>query len=405
MNGNIKKWLILLLCCLPWSNGARIMGQGQTIADHLNDSLKQVFAPDGRTAIWKITCTTLGRQVTLEGTTTSRQGRQELVHALQRQDLLVTDSIRLLPEDNGLGEETWGIVKNSVCNLRSGADYAEENVTQGLMGMPVRIIQRDKWLQVQLPDEYLGWVEPVAIQRVSKQELEAWNAAPKVVVTALYGMVFAEPDEQSHMVSDVVAGNRLKLLGKHGKFFHVGYADGREGYLPKDMGQELEQWRAGLDNSVEGILKTAWRLHGIPYLWAGTSAKGVDCSGFVRTTLYMHDIIIPRDASQQCLKGQRIETTDDYKYLQAGDLLFFGRRNPETGRERVSHVGFYLGGKRFIHSIGRVHENSLDPNDPLYDESNTRRLLFAGRVIPYINKESGLNTTDQNPFYQTSLNF
>lgn len=57
---------------------------------------------------------------------------------------------------------------------------------------------------------------------------------------------------------------------------------------------------------AQSIIRTAYTMIGIPYLWAGTSSKGVDCSGLVRTVLFMHDIIIPRDASQQAYVGQRI---------------------------------------------------------------------------------------------------
>ena len=182
----------------------------------------------------------------------------------------------------------------------------------------------------------------------------------------------------------------------------VEYPDGRRGYISKAICQELSQWRKDLDNSAEAILETSRRMTGIPYLWAGFSPKGVDCSGFVRTVLYMHDIIIPRDASQMCHTGQRIEI-GDFSELKPGDLLFFGSRNKETGKERVSHVGFYIGGKRFIHSLGNVHENSFDPASPIYDEYNLNRLLFASRILPYINKQPGLNTTDKNPYYSTQL--
>ena len=136
-------------------------------------------------------------------------------------------------------------------------------------------------------------------------------------------------------------------------------------------------------------------MNGFPYIWAGMSPKGTDCSGFVRTVLFMHDIIIPRDASQQAPKGERIYGTED---LLPGDLVFFGRK--DTAAPRVSHVGIYLGEGRFIHSLGLVKIGSFRPEDPLYDGYNTGRYLFASRILPYIDRQEGLNTTLTNPYYQ-----
>ncbi|MBR5678274.1 MAG: C40 family peptidase, partial [Paludibacteraceae bacterium] len=139
---------------------------------------------------------------------------------------------------------------------------------------------------------------------------------------------------------------------------------------------------------------TALTMNGFPYLWAGMSPKGMDCSGFVRTVLFMHDIIIPRDAGPQSRTGERLFGFDD---LQPGDLVFFGRN--DTAAPKVSHVGFYLGDGRFIHSLGLVKIGSFRPEDPLYDAYNTGRYLFASRVLPFIDKQEGLNTTMTNPYY------
>ena len=370
----------------------------------IHNQLKQKYAPDGRIAIFNPDYTVDGKNILISGLTSSVVARQDLLAALKDRGYNVLCGMKVLPEESDLGEMCWGIVKNSVCNLRSAADYGAENVTQAQMGMPVRILQKNKWLQIQTCDNYLGWVENAAIQRVTKSQLEEWNKSPKIVVTALWGQVFTQPDEKSQTISDVVAGNRLKLISRKGRFYKVEYADGRTGYINKSVCEELTKWRKELDNSPEAILSTAKRLTGIPYLWACFSPKGVDCSGFVRTTLYMHDIIIPRDASQMCQYGQRIEI-GDFSGLQPGDLLFFGSRNKDTGKERVSHVGFYMGDKRFIHSLGNVHENSFDPKSEIYDEYNLGRLLFASRIIPYINKHPYLNTTHNNPYFSTSLNF
>ena len=47
-----------------------------------------------------------------------------------------------------------------------------------------------------------------------------------------------------------------------------------------------------------------------------------------------------------------------------------------------------------------VHVSSFDPADELFDEYNLGRLLFATRVLPYIDKEESLNTTATNPYYE-----
>lgn len=109
---------------------------------------------------------------------------------------------------------------------------------------------------------------------------------------------------------------------------------------------------------------------------------------------------IPRDASQQAYVGEHIDIASDFSNLQPGDLIFFGRKATAERKERVVHVGMYIGGKRFIHSQGDVHISSFDPLDELFDEYNLGRLLFAARVLPYINKKEGLNTTATNEYYE-----
>lgn len=120
---------------------------------------------------------------------------------------------------------------------------------------------------------------------MSKERYDEWNRAEKIVVTSHYGFAYEKPDESSQPVSDVVAGNRLKWEGSKGHFYKVSYPDGRKAYISKSISQPETKWRASLKQDVESIIATAYSMMGVPYLWAGTSSKGVDCSGLVRTVL------------------------------------------------------------------------------------------------------------------------
>ncbi len=366
----------------------------------LSDSLKQRYAPDKRVALFDVDYSFSGNNVMLRGVTTSAEAKSILLKELSKKGYVLMDCLQVLPDEKGLEGKVYGIINVSVANLRADPDFSSEMMTQGLMGMPVNVLQNAGWYRIQTPDNYIAWVHRVGVHPVTKEELAAWNHAEKIVVTSHYGFVYSEPNEASQTVSDVVAGNRLKWEDSKGAFYKVTYPDGRKGYISKSISMPEKKWRANLKQDAGSIIRTAHTLMGVPYLWAGTSSKGIDCSGFMRTILFMHDIIIPRDASQQAYVGEHIDINSDFSNLQPGDLIFFGRKATPERKERVVHVGMYIGDKRFIHSQGDVHISSFDPADELFDEYNLGRLLFATRIVPFINKEAAINTTDKNSYYK-----
>lgn len=389
------------LSLLPWS---ALGAQEEAVPDEvkaIGRTLKARYAPDRRVALFDVDYSLTGaKKLLLRGVTTSAEAKAELLSTLEAHGYEAVDSLRLLPDEEGLEGKTYGIINLSVASLRVEPDYSSEMTTQALLGMPVRVLERDGWYRIQTPDDYIAWVHRVSVLPVTRKELTAWNRAEKVVVTSHYAFVYSQPDRRSQTVSDVVAGNRLKLEGTEGDFYRVSYPDGRRGYVEKSVALPEREWRKNLKQDAASIIRTAHTLMGVPYLWAGTSSKGMDCSGFVRTVLFMHDIIIPRDASQQAYVGQHIDIAPDFSNLRPGDLVFFGRKATAERKERVVHVGIYIGGRRFIHSQGDVRISSFDPQDERFDAFNLERLLFATRVLPSINKEKGLNTTDKNPYYR-----
>ncbi len=297
-------------------------------------------------------------------------------------------------------DSIYGVVNVSVCNMRKDGKFTSGMETQALLGMPIKILQFNGWYEIQTPDDYTGWVHRKVITPMSAEAMNQWNKASKVVVMSHYGFAYQSPNKESLPVSDIVGGNRLKYEGVQQGFYKVSYPDGRQAYISMEDAMLEDEWRKMLQQDALSILQTAYSLQGVPYLWAGTSSKGVDCSGYVRTVLFMHDIIIPRDAWQQALVGQRIDVKTGLSGLLPGDLLFFGTKASDERPEVVSHVAFYMGDAKFIHSMGDVHVGSLDPADALYDEMNTNRLLYGGRILPYVNQEKQINTTLQNVYYQ-----
>lgn len=305
-------------------------------------------------------------------------------------------------------EKRMAVVETSTCYMRIKPDYESALETQELMGTVVEIVGEESyWREIISPQPYKAWTTEKTLVEMTSEQIKDYQTAPKYIFTGLYGHIFNKPDEKSQTMCDLVGGDVMRVVlnkGKavtKGKWACVMLPSGRAGWVQKNelrlLGERIDI-RQG-DNAkglvsarkMEDIIASAMQLLGSPYLWGGMSAKGVDCSGMVRISSIMNDVLLPRNASQMINCGTVVEITplaslDRNESLEAidnlkrGDLVFFGSLPAEPGgKMRVTHVGIYLGDNHIIHSSHMVRINSLIPGDDDYYE-NAHKMIAARRL-------------------------
>ena len=313
-------------------------------------------------------------------------------------------------------EKRMAVVEFSTSYLRLKPDYESPLETQELMGTVVEIVgEQSYWREVISPQPYKAWCTDQGLVEMTAEQLKAYEEAPKVMFNDLYGHIYMEPSMDSQTICDLVGGDLLRLAGVStydgkvlkralkGKWVNVMLPSGRTGFVPSEQLKIHDGFRSiaigeGSAESIspettEAIIAQAEKLLGVPYLWGGMSAKGVDCSGMVRIAHIMNGILLPRNASQQVKCGDKVEiprgegqhgydreeAMEAVKNLQRGDLVFFGTPATDEKPMRITHVGIYLGDNKIIHSSHRVRINSLIPGDVDYYE-NAHRLVAAIRL-------------------------
>lgn len=378
---------IVFACCilsiLVLSSCEKVEPQKTDVTTVL-DSLQEHFAPDGRVSVYDVKAEVEGNQLIVKGDVDNPMAKVGSVDAVKKLvNQAVLDSIRLLP-DADLGEKKYGIVAVSVGNVRTKPGHPYELCTQVLMGTTLKLLKKHGgWYFVQMPDRYLGWFEESAMHVTTADGVAAWESAQKTIITNQYAIVRSRPSATSLPVSDAVAGDLFKYIGKKGRWTEVGIADGRTGFVESSNAEDYTQWKRSRNLTPDNIEKTAKLFIGVPYLWGGTSPKGMDCSGFTKTVFRLNGMELNRDADQQAQMGEAVEPGKDFSHLKKGDLLFFGQRASDKKPEHITHVGIYLGNEEFIHSPGGegVRFNSFNPSAPDFSKFQLNRFVRARRVI------------------------
>ena len=350
---------------------------------NISNSIKKTYAPDKRVAIFDISLTQKGESILLKGESDQPKAVTELKQKLTDTGIKIIDSINMLP-DASVGEYKYAVVNNSVANIRSQNRHSGELATQALLGMGLKVLKiKGAFYLVQTPDAYISWVDHGGVTLMDEAAYLEWNKAAKVIFTQPWGYVYKEGNDKSTKVSDVVLAAQLKFLGEENNYYKVQYPNKRVGYLKKSESELYDQWIEKIQPSGELLETYALEFIGAPYLWGGTSTKGMDCSGFTKTVYLMNGFIIPRDASQQINAGKNIDPDLKFKNLEKGDLMFFGKKATDSTKQRVTHVGIWLGNDKdeFIHASKQVRMSSINPESSYYDEGNTKRYLGSRRYL------------------------
>ena len=193
-------------------------------------------------------------------------------------------------------------------------------------------------------------------------------------------------------------GNKLRIqfLRRMTKHFRAGYiipvfilCAGSLSAAPLESGFALAPRAGAPQNERDAafrearsrLLTAAARYENTPYRFGGTDQRGLDCSGFVY--LSFRDALgvsVPRNTGALYTWAQGIHLAN----AQPGDLLFFRT----TRSNSISHVGIYVGGRRFIHSasdgpVTGVIYSSLD------ESYWSRTFAGAGRAFPASSSPQG----------------
>lgn len=335
--------------------------ESHTLSKEIDTLIKLTLNYDKREDWWNIDIDTSENSKIKLSIETINPTIADSVKSLVAKYSNVDSKIELLPNPSRLDSLVWGRVLVSVANMRATPSESAELVSQVVIGTPIKIIKKnDKgWFFIQSPDKYVGWIEEADFIKMDKNKFQSWRKAPKFLINK--NNITVESEDGN--IQGLVYGGVFEIVAEKNNEYILKTPSAKKVMVNKNDGIKIDELDENLN--FDEMLAYAKTLENRPYLWGGTSARAIDCSGYMKMIYLKKGFIIPRDASLQARGGEEVSKEN----LQKGDFLFWGRY--KDGKPKITHVGIYLGGEKFIHSSGRVRISSLNPKSKIYEPNRT----------------------------------
>jgi len=268
---------------------------------------------------------------------------------------------------------TQVVVATNLTGLYAASSFLAEQVSQLLNGWPVEVLLEDgRWRFVRLADGYLGWAYGPYLA-------ETAAPAPTHIVCEPVSLLRLAPSPEALPISRILGGTVVAAVAQ-GDRAQVALAGdpaaplrpGLVGWLPTAELRSLSKLPTDEAGRRAQIVADAVRFAGVPYLWGGCSAFGIDCSGYAQLLHRLAGVTIPRDADQQFDAAQPVSDP-----FQPGDLLFFGEGAGEA--RKITHVAVSLGDWRILHSSRS--RNGVQEDDVQAVEHLRESFVGAGTFV------------------------
>ncbi len=227
-------------------------------------------------------------------------------------------------------------VATNLTGLYAEPSFLAEQLSQLLNGQRLEVLQEEeRWCFVRQDDGYLGWAYRPYLA-------DGPDRAATHLIAAPVSLLRERPADAAVPVTRVLAPTAVAVDAAEDGWLRVALVGGQTGWATAADLRPLSVLPVTEDGRRQQVVADAQRFIGVPYLWGGCTALGIDCSGFAQLVHRLSGLILPRDADMQYASGRPVEPP-----FRPGDLLFFGERGESS---RVTHVAISLGGWRILHS-------------------------------------------------------
>jgi len=222
-----------------------------------------------------------------------------------------------------------------VADIKSAPNMQAGVMSQLVLGDDVLVFEggEDFCFIQSSKDNYVGYVRTAALGGIAAKSTH-YICVPRT-------FLYPNPDIKLPILKTLSLGSRVTIhdfVERHGTSY--GQLDDGTALFANHL--------MPIDKPASDYVTVAQSLIFTPYLWGGTCAFGIDCSGLVQLSLAVAGEMVLRDSDMQC---ETIgEILPQNTPLQRGDLVFWR-----------GHVAIVCDGKRIIHANGASMDVRIEP--------------------------------------------